>query len=55
MNENVTADDRVEPAARLPLMNVGLDTFDVIHPFSGRASIERPQCDRVNVHYVTLP
>ena len=38
MNENVTADDRVEPAGRLPRMNVGLDTVDVIHPFSGRAT-----------------
>jgi hypothetical protein len=38
MNENVTADDRVEPAGRLPRMSVGLDTADVIHPFSGRAT-----------------
>ena len=50
MNENVTADDRVEPAARFPPMNVGLDTFDVIHLLGGCASLEGLQRGRINVH-----
>lgn len=32
MNEDVTADDRVEPAPRLPSMNVGLDALDMLYP-----------------------
>ncbi len=50
MNEDVTADDRVEPAARRPAMNVGLDAADVARPFSGRASREGLECGRVDVH-----
>jgi hypothetical protein len=50
MNENVTADDRVEPAAWLPAVDVRLYAFDVFHPFSGRASLEGFQCGRINVH-----
>ncbi len=50
MNENVTTDDRVEPAARLPPMNIRLDAIDIFHSFSGRASLEGLQCGRIDVH-----
>jgi len=50
MNQDVTADDRVEPAARPPAMNVGLDAFDVLHPFSRRAGLEGCQRRRINVN-----
>jgi len=50
MNENVSAHDRVEPALRLPLTNVGLDAFDVLDPFIGRASREGRECGRINVY-----
>ena len=50
MDEDVTADDRVEPPDRPPPMNVGLDAFDVVHPCRGRSGFERLQGRRVDVH-----
>ena len=50
MNEDVSANDRVEPAARLPLMNVGLDALDVLDPFIARASREGRECGRIDVY-----
>jgi hypothetical protein len=49
VNEDVTADDRVELTTWLPSVNVRLDAFDVAHPFSGRASPERCQCVRIDI------
>ena len=50
MNENMSADDRIESAAWPPLMNVGPNALDIRDPFIGRASCEGLQCGRINVH-----
>src|SRR5262245_42822780 len=49
MNQNVAADDCIDFAGRLPFLNIGLHTLDVLDSFCGRPSFEGFKGDVVKV------
>src|SRR6185369_3871918 len=49
-NKNVAADHRIESAAWLPFMNVGLEAFDVFNAIRGRARFQFFKRRPIEVH-----